>query len=173
MNSGFSRYAHMVMLFCAITTLAFFFAMTEIQIEGPHGWAGKLPTWKIESHPLLDLFWGGRPMTGYHAWVFAFMLLAFHLPHVMHGRVTFLLEVRSIGSIMFFWIMEDMFWFFMNPAFGLSRLRPEYVPWHKHWFLGVPADYVTFGLAGIVLILVSFYRTGRTELLSPTWDPKF
>jgi hypothetical protein len=53
-----------------VALLALFFAQTEIQIEGAAGWAAALPTWRIEHHWLLDLFWGGRPMTGYHAWCF-------------------------------------------------------------------------------------------------------
>lgn len=36
---------------------------------------------------LLDLFWSGKPMTGYHAWVFPFVALFFHLPAVFFGRV--------------------------------------------------------------------------------------
>src|SRR5690242_5379610 len=39
--------------------LAFFFAHAEIEIEGAGGWAANLPTWRIERHWLLDLFWGG------------------------------------------------------------------------------------------------------------------
>jgi len=54
------------------------FAEVEIQIEGAAGWASSLRL-EDRDHWLLDLFWGGRPMTGYHAWVFSFMFLAFHL----------------------------------------------------------------------------------------------
>ncbi len=50
-----------------VCLLAFFFAEVEIQIKGAQGWAAGLPTWRIEQHWLLDIFWGGRPMTGYHA----------------------------------------------------------------------------------------------------------
>ena len=32
---------------------ALIFAKLEIEIEGPHGWAEKLPTWRIEHHFLL------------------------------------------------------------------------------------------------------------------------
>ena len=47
--------------------LAFFFAKVEVHIEGPGGWAANLPTWRIEQHVLLDLFWGGRAMTGWRS----------------------------------------------------------------------------------------------------------
>ena len=76
-------------LLCAVAVLAYFFANVEIQIEGPHGWAASLPvTFRVEHHWLLDVFWGGRPLTGYHAWVFAFMALVFHLPLVFGNRWT-------------------------------------------------------------------------------------
>jgi hypothetical protein len=42
-----------------VVLAAFFFAQVEIQIEGPAGWASSLPTWRIEDHWLLDIFWGG------------------------------------------------------------------------------------------------------------------
>lgn len=63
-----------------VALLGLFFAQTEIQIEGGAGWAANLPTWRIEHHWLLDIFWGGRPMTGYHAWVFPFIAMFFHFP---------------------------------------------------------------------------------------------
>lgn len=65
-----------------VLVLAFLFANVEIQIEGRGGWAANLPTWRIEHHWLLDLFLGGRAMTGYHAWVFSFVFLVFHFPMV-------------------------------------------------------------------------------------------
>ncbi len=138
---------------------SFFFAKVEIQIEGPAGWAANLPTWRIESHWLLDLFWGGRPMTGYHAWVFSFMALVFHLPILMSGRWTFSREARIIGCLMLFWIIEDFLWFILNPAYGMSRFSPGQVPWHKNWVLGMPTDYLTFTVIGGALYIWSF--TGR------------
>ena len=65
-----------------VVLLGFFFAQVEIQIEGAAGWAANLPTWRIEQHWLLDIFWGGRPLTGYHAWVFSFIALFFHFPSI-------------------------------------------------------------------------------------------
>src|SRR5450830_1433060 len=76
---------HFALLLGFVLLLAFFFAKVEIQIEGAEGWAVNLPTWRIEQHLLLTLFWGGRAMTGYHAWMFTFIALIFHLPLVMIG----------------------------------------------------------------------------------------
>jgi hypothetical protein len=62
-----SKKLHLMLLLFWVFLPAFFFANVEIQIEGAHGWAASLPTWRIEKHQLLDIFCGGRPMTGYHA----------------------------------------------------------------------------------------------------------
>lgn len=148
-------------LLLAIVVLAAVFAQVEIQIEGAAGWAANLPTWRIEHHWLLDWFWGGRPMTGYHLWMFLFMFLVFHLVFLVHGRVSPRLEARVVGSLMVFWIAEDFLWFVLNPAYGLSRFDPVHIPWHHHWLLGMPADYPVFLTAGLGLAGWSFRRSGR------------
>lgn len=145
-----------------ISLLSYFFAQVEIQIEGPAGWAANLPTWRIENHWLLDLFWGGRAMTGYHAWVFSFMLLIFHLPCLLFGQWSAKIEQRIVGSLFLFWILEDWLWFVLNPAFGLARFYPEAVPWHKHWLFGLPQDYWVMGIPGLILLYVS-YRTPAAD----------
>ena len=158
------RRQHVIILIIWVALLGFFFAMTEIQIEGPHGWASSLPTWRIENHPLLDIFWGGRAMTGYHAWVFTFMFLVFHLPHAVLGSFSLRIEARCLGSLMFFWIIEDFLWFVCNPAFGIARFAPQSIPWHKHWILGMPTDYLVFVLVGAVLLAWSFGRPVEDRL---------
>lgn len=146
----------LLVLLLWVGLLGFFFAMTEIQIEGASGWAASLPTWRIEQHPLLEIFWSGRPLTGYHAWVFSFMAIAFHLPLAMLGRFSWRLEARCLGALMLFWIIEDFLWFILNPAFGLARFAPHCIPWHKNWLGCVPTDYVTFSLVGLALLIWSF-----------------
>jgi len=144
-----------------VLMLSYFFAQVEIQIEGSAGWAANLPTWHIRHHWLLDIFWGGRPMTGYHAWVFPFMLLVFHLPQVIHHQWSWLLEMRVLGCVAVFWIIEDALWFICNPAYGLAKFDPQHVPWHIHWSGGAPTDYWTFGSVGLALIVTSYYRESR------------
>ena len=147
---------HIFIFLTWVLLLAFFFAQVEIQIEGARGWATGLPTWRIEKHWLLDLFWGGRPMTGYHAWVFSFMLLGFLFPMFSCWRFSIRLAARCIGSLMLFWIIEDFLWFVLNPAFGLEKLTPRTVPWHHHWFLSLPVDYYLFLAIGALLVGYSF-----------------
>jgi hypothetical protein len=151
---------HPLLLAVALLVMGFLFAMVEIQIEGAAGWAANLPTWRIERHPLLDLFWGGKPMTGYHVWVFSFMAAMFHMPLALLRTFSIRLEARIVGCIMTFWIIEDFLWFVMNPAFGLGRFGPGTVPWHKAWLLGVPVDYWVFMTIGCCLLAWSFRRSG-------------
>ncbi|AIY44041.1 hypothetical protein LT85_4883 [Collimonas arenae] len=153
------------MLFWAVLT-AFFFANVEIQIEGAAGWAANLPTWRIEHHWLLDIFWGGRAMTGYHAWVFPFIALMFHYPIWFNGSWDWRAESRIMASIMVFWISEDWLWFVLNPAYGLARFNPIDVPWHKHWLGGVPVDYWIYSTVAILLLWLAERnaRPGRVVL---------
>ena len=155
------RLLHPFLLFFWIVLLAFFFANVEIQIEGSHGWAANLPTWRIEKHWLLDSLWSGRPLTGYHVWVFSFMAIVFHLPILMNWRFGLRLEARALSCLAFFWIFEDFFWFAFNPAFGLRKLTPEFAWWHKSWLLGVPSDYVIFFMVALFVYWYSFTKTAR------------
>ena len=156
-------------LVLGVATCAFFFANVEIQIEGANGWAASLPvTFRVEEHWLLDIFWGGRVLTGYHAWVFSFMALMFHLPFALLGRWSCRLEARVLASIGLFWIIEDALWFVLNPAFGWAQLTPEHVPWHTHWFLGLPVDYWTFSAVAAALLVWSYRPHGDRKVNDPT-----
>ncbi|MET0543273.1 MAG: hypothetical protein ABWZ88_16120 [Variovorax sp.] len=143
-----------------VLVMAFFFANAEIQIEGGAGWATSLPTWRIEQHWLLDIFWGGRAMTGYHAWVFTFMALVFFAPLAFQGRWTWRDAGLALAGLIVFWIAEDFTWFIVNPAWGWERFRPELATWHKHWVLGAPVDY-WIGLAVAALILAVRHKPAK------------
>ena len=96
---GSLDYSGLFALLGWVTLISYFFAKVEIHIEGKHGWASQLPTWRIEKHWLLDVFWGGRPLTGYHAWVFPFILLICHLGFFLVGGWTWELELRTMGVV--------------------------------------------------------------------------
>ena len=139
-------------LFVLIAT--FVFAKLEIEIEGPHGWAEKLPTWRIEHHFLLDWLFGGRPLTGYHVWTFVFVLFLFHLPFFWSGTWAMRAELHLLGGYLLFWLLEDMLWFIFNPHFGWKKFTKENVWWHKRWALGVPVDYWVAGALALGLLIV-------------------
>lgn len=147
---------HILLTIVWVLLLGWFFAETEIQIEGAAGWAASLPTWRIEKHWLLDILWGGRAMTGYHAWVFPFIALFFHFPLLFAGHWSWRAEARVAACIMLFWVTEDFLWFVLNPAFGIARFNPIDVTWHKHWALGVPTDYWVFSLFAAALFWFSW-----------------
>ena len=152
-----SNKSHPILLVAGVVLLAYIFANVEIQIEGDKGWAAGLPvTFRVEQHWLLDIFWGGRAMTGYHAYIFPFMFLFFQFPMLMFWQWTLKLQARGLACVMFFWVAEDVLWFILNPAFGWAKLTPAGVPWHKHWVLGLPTDYWTFTAVAGVLFWYSF-----------------
>lgn len=143
---------------CWTLLLAGLFSQIEIQIEGTAGWAANLPTWRIEKHWLLDVFFGGRAMTGYHAWVLPFIALFFHFPVCFVRRWTLQRECMILGCLITFWIVEDFLWFVTNPAFGLSRFNAHFIPWHKHWLWVAPIDYWTFLAVAIALFGCSYNK---------------
>jgi len=58
--------------------LSFVLAKLEIQIEGKFGWAEKAPTWRLPpEHWISKIFFGGKPATGYHTWLYIFVFLLF------------------------------------------------------------------------------------------------
>ncbi len=131
---------------------AFLWAKLEIHIEGERGWAGNLPTWRVEKHFLLDLIYGGRPLTGYHVWCFTFMFFLFHMPFFWTGNWSIRQELNVIGGYFLFWVAEDFLWFVLNPHFGLRKFTKEHAWWHKRWLLRLPLEYWGFGLVGIALL---------------------
>lgn len=151
---------NVLILLVWILLMAFVFAKVEVNIEGEHGWAANLPTWRIEDHVLLDIFWGGRAITGYHVWMFLFMALAFHLPLILTQQFSLPIEARIMGSLGLFWIVEDFLWFVINPAFGIRRFQRALIPWHKFWFGPVPLDYVTMSSVSCILIWWSYRVAG-------------
>jgi hypothetical protein len=137
-----------------VAVAALIFAKLEIEIEGPHGWAEKLPTWRIEHHFLLDWLFGGRPLTGYHVWTFVFVLFSFHLPFFWTGTWSIREELHVAGGYLLFWLLEDVSWFILNPHFGWKKFTKEKVWWHKRWAFGVPVDYWVAAALALALLAV-------------------
>jgi hypothetical protein len=133
---------------------AFFFAKLEIEIEGRDGWAAGLPTWRVENHVLLDLFFGGRPLTGYHVWSFVLFFFLFHMPFFFTGSWSVRGELNVLGGYFLFWVVEDFLWFVMNPNFGLKKFNKEHALWHKRWILGLPLEYWAFSTLAVLLLTI-------------------
>lgn len=141
--------------FLGVFAAAVCFALIEIQIEGPHGWAARLPTWRLESSWLNRLF-PGRPLTGYHLWILVFSCVMAHLPFAFGMPWTWRGELRAIAFVLFFWVLEDFFWFLLNPHFGLRRFRPQHISWHSRaWWWIAPRDYFIGLVLAAILYVVS------------------
>jgi hypothetical protein len=118
--------------------IAFVLAQLEIQIEGPDGWAAKLPTWRWQSPAVLR--WAGKPITGYHVFLLLFILLFIHFP-MMTAGFSWERESETLSLFCLLAVFWDFLWFACNPHFGLARFRPDQVWWFKSWFLGLPTSY--------------------------------
>ena len=133
------------------------FALVEIQIEGPHGWASRLPTWRYE-RPWTRRLLGARAITGYHLYVHLFVLLLAHLPYLLDlVEPSVAAELRVLAFLVLFWILQDFLWFVLNPAYGIGRFHPRYAWWHApNWWWIMPRDYWLFMPLGLVLYALSW-----------------
>ena len=136
-----------VIVYLLMTAVAF--AMVEINIEGANGWASSLPTWRIHNK-WTKLIYGNRPLTGYHLWLQLFVLLMAHLPFALFlWSWSWMQELRIMGFVILFYIVEDFMWFVLNPAFGIRRFRRENIWWHAPlWWWFMPRDYWVFIVLG-------------------------
>jgi len=150
MSSEFLR----ALLFTIV--LAFFVAKLEINIEGKHGWAENLPTWRKKSK-ILSAIWGKSPLTGYHAWLFSTIFVFLHLPFFVVGGWSLQWEFRIISLYFFFWIIEDFLWFVLNPYFGIGKFNKENIPWHPYWFGPFPLSYYRFLFGALLLLTLSYF----------------
>lgn len=127
-------------------------ALLEVHIEGPHGWAEKLPTWRID-RPWLRKLTNGKPITGYHVYINLVILGFLHYPLIV-SKWTLVGELRIISQYLLVAVWWDLLWFVTNPHFGLRRFKSENIWWHDKWILGVPKDYIvgTIASAGVWLL---------------------
>jgi hypothetical protein len=123
--------------------LAFVLAHLEIEIEGPHGWAEKLPTRRWDGPGVRR--WLGKPVTGYHLCLLTLLLLFLHLPQFYGG--SWEREADLLAMFFLLTVSWDFLWFACNRHFGVARFRKGEVWWFPAWALGVPRPY----LVGIAL----------------------
>jgi hypothetical protein len=124
---------------------ALLFALVEIEIEGPHGWAERLPTWFRITTPVArfyGLFMRGKPLTGYHAVMFVLPLWSFHLGFFGGVPWSWPAEAATLAAYMAWVVTWDLLWFLWNPRFGWPRFRKGQVWWHGRTWIGrFPVDY--------------------------------
>jgi len=122
-------------------------ACIEIEVEGKHGWAEKLPTWYRTTGFWATLYgrlMAGKPLTGYHAFMFFFPALLFHA-HFFMGVPWSGTEELKAWAMYFAWCpLWDYYWFVLNPHYK-GRFKKDQVWWHAKspWILGLfPVDYL-------------------------------
>lgn len=126
-------------------TWSFLFAVLEIAIEGPVGWAQATPTWRKKSR-IYGALMGGKDLTGYHLWMFILPLFLLHLPFIFgwFWDVNLFTFARWLEMLAIFFLMcahWDFQWFVYNPHYGLKRFRKGEISWHKQWLGRAPVDY--------------------------------
>lgn len=128
--------------------LAIVFACIEIESEGRWGWAEKAPTWFRTggiAGKLYGALMGGKPLTGYHLFMFFLPVLMFHIPFFSGVKWTLGGECMT-WAMYFAWCpLWDYLWFVLNPAYGVRGFRKDKVWWHAKspWVFGLfPADYL-------------------------------
>ena len=154
------------------TLLLWFWALglagIEIEIEGGWGWAERMPTWyrkRAWPYRVFGVFMGGRPLTGYHIFVFTIPLLLLHLPFV--SGVDWSLEGELIAIAVYFILASvwDYLWFVLNPAYTVRRFVKGNVWWFEvPWIWRFPLDYY-------VSLVVSIALAGAATLVAGDGEP--
>jgi hypothetical protein len=126
-------------------------AKLEIEIEGKHGWAEKLPTKKF-SFFVTKYLSEHNYITGFHFFNVLLIFGLFHFPIFFVPEWTINYELFVIGFTMLHFTLEDFLWFVYNPAFGLRKFKKKNIWWHKNWFLGLPVSFWFAIPVGIALL---------------------
>ena len=127
-------------------------AAIEIESEGKYGWAERMPTWYRTTGFWARLYgavMSGKPLTGYHTFMFFLPALIFHSHFFMGVQWSIAGEFKT-WALYFAWCpLWDYYWFVLNPSYA-GKFAPEHIWWHakSHWVCGwFPVDY----LVGVAL----------------------
>jgi len=146
--------------------IAFALAHLEIQIEGPHGWAAKLPTWRWDSPGVRR--WLGKPVTGYHVWLMTVILLLLHVPQFYGG--SWEREADLLAMFFLLAVTWDVLLFGCNRHFGMARFRKGEVWWFPTWTLGVPRPYLMMIVLSVAAALAPALWTGEWVSRALRWS---
>jgi hypothetical protein len=128
-------------------------SLEELEIEGrtKHGWARGLPTRRINNVLIMVLI--GKEITMYHVFMLLLSGLFFHSCFIF-VKWNISTELFVLSALSFYFIIEDFFWFLLNPCYRIKNFKAGKISWHKRWLLGIPLSYWT-GLitSGLLLYL--------------------
>ncbi len=153
-----------------LCALALWFALIEIEIEGAHGWALRLPTWFRTRGPAGRLYGaisGGKPLTGYHLFMASLPLVILHLPFGYGADWSAAAEVMVLATYMAFAIGWDYLWFILNPAYGLRGFRRGRVWWYAGPWIGpLPYEYYAAVAGSFAVALIAWPIGGGADTLA-------
>lgn len=148
--------------------LAVVLAILEIQIEGKHGWAMNLPTWRPRKGSwfikVYSNFINGKEVTGYHLSMFTFVLLILHLPYSFGQELNILNWSMTMSLFFIFIVLWDFLWFVMNPHYPLKKFNKQHISWHKKWWAKAPVDYYVSLLLSFIVLLPVILRYDIWEM---------
>jgi hypothetical protein len=153
-----------------LCALALWFALIEIEIEGRHGWALRLPTWFRTRGPAgrpYRALSGGKPLTGYHLFMASLPLVILHLPFGYGADWSAAAEVMVLATYLAFAIGWDYLWFILNPAYGLARFRRGEVWWYPgRWIGRLPFEYYLAVALSFAVAAIAWPIGGGAEALA-------
>lgn len=135
---------------------AIFLSLLEVQIEGKHGWAKKLPTWKFKLDLLESLPGFRGPITGYHIYLFTMILFIVHVPFLFM-KWDIRTEIIILSAYTLVVALEDFLWFVFNPHYGMRKFREKNIPWHEDWVGVVPLQYIYVTMLWGLLFVLGFF----------------
>jgi hypothetical protein len=153
---------------------AFGLGCIEIEIEGGHGWAERLPTWYLKRGHVGRIYgiaMGQRPLTGYHVFAFTIPLVIVHLPFGFGLDWSLSAELSQLAVYFALAVIWDYIWFVMNPAYTVRRFRRENVWWFQvPWIWRFPLDYyVGIGLSVALAGLAALDAGDWAPVASQLW----
>lgn len=169
MNAAVSLTDHVLRLLF-LYAYALLFAAVEIEIEGAHGWAERLPTW-FRVTPLYARVYGvfmrGKPLTGYHLVMFFLPLWSFHIGFVGGVPWSWPAEASTLAAYMLWVVIWDLLWFVLNPRYGWRRFRRNEVWWHGRTWIGrFPVDYYSAVVTSFAVAASSYLASGSWAVLA-------
>lgn len=148
--------------------IAFALAGLEVEVEGRRGWAAGMPTCRLENRwavLALKPFFGGRPVTLYHCYMFSLVTLMWHIGYVQGVPMTWANEWRCLSTLFLLCATWDFLWFVLNPAYGLENFRREKVAWHagRPWVFGLfPIDYAIAFVLSLAFSMLAWVSADAT-----------
>ena len=142
-----------IKIFIWMTILALFHGLQEKEIEGKHGWARHLPTFRFSTFITKLLI--GKEITGYHLFMLIMWIVIFHGIFLFQEWNT-KTELIILGLLNIYFVIEDFLFFVVNPHYRLKNFRKGKIKWHRRWIMGIPVSYVLGIFVGVVLLIIGY-----------------